>query len=72
MLVDADGDRAEVRANLLVHFAALTDTDAPTLAPPIQFTLGEIYRFDAVRTPEGWRFACVETSPVWMSGTRSA
>jgi hypothetical protein len=35
----------------------------------VRFTLGEIYRFDAVRTPDGWRFEGVETEPVWTAGT---
>ena len=51
LLVDLDGDRAAVRANL------------------VEFTLGEVYHFGLVRTPEGWRFSRIETSPVWTSGT---
>lgn len=67
VLIDLGGDRATVRANLVVHFASLHNE---ALAPPVQFTLGEVYRFDAVRTPEGWRISRVEATPVWMSGTR--
>jgi hypothetical protein len=72
--VDVDGDLAKVRANLMVHFATATataqpaDTHGPALAPPIKFVLGEVYRFDVIRTPQGWRFSRVETTPVWMSG----
>jgi hypothetical protein len=68
VLVDLDGDRATVRANLVVHFSA--PAGEPALAPPLRFTLGEVYRFEAVRTPPGWRLSRVETTPVWMSGTR--
>jgi 3-phenylpropionate/cinnamic acid dioxygenase small subunit len=69
VLVDLDGDRAKVRANLVVTFASPAHRDAALPAPPTKYTLGEIYRFDVVRTPEGWRFSRVETSPVWISGS---
>jgi hypothetical protein len=68
-VIELDGDRATVRANLVVHFAEPLADGRPLLAPAIQFTLGEIYRFHVVRTPDGWRFARIETSPVWMAGT---
>jgi hypothetical protein len=70
VLVDADSEQASVRANLVVSFASATGTDESPLPPPVQFTLGEVYRFDAVRTLDGWRLSRVETIPVWMSGTR--
>jgi hypothetical protein len=77
LLVDLDGDRADARANLVVHFGppdgATAGPVAPgpgaPLAPPVEFTLGEVYRFELVRTPEGWRFSRIETSPVWTAGT---
>ena len=80
VLVDLDGDRAEARANLVVHFGpadgAAAGPVAPgpggpggPLAPPVEFTLGEVYRFELVRTPGGWRFSRIETSPVWTAGT---
>jgi hypothetical protein len=68
VLIDLHGDRAKVRANLMVHFASPPASEGPALAPPIRFVLGEVYRFDVVRTPEGWRFSRVETTVVWMSG----
>jgi hypothetical protein len=70
VLVDLDGDRAEVRANLVVSFALAVEVEAPAVAPPVTYTLGEVYRFEVVRTGGGWRFARVETVPVWMSGER--
>jgi SnoaL-like domain len=61
VLVDLDGDRATVRANLVVTFARLVaDPDAPS-------ALGEVYRFVARRSPSGWRLARVESHPVWAS-----
>jgi hypothetical protein len=78
VLVDLDGDRATVRANLVVH-SALDDAPSPDacggalpplLAPKVTFMLGEVYGFDVVRTDEGWRFARVEATPVWHWGIR--
>lgn len=69
LLIDVDPSdtpaKAKVRANLLVHSAPLVGVPAPA----VEFTLGEIYRFDVVRTSEGWRFSRVETEAIWMSGT---
>jgi hypothetical protein len=70
VLVDRDGDRATVRANLMVTFAPLAGTPESAFAPQVQFVLGEVYHFDVVRTAGRWRFARVETVPVWMSGSR--
>jgi 3-phenylpropionate/cinnamic acid dioxygenase small subunit len=61
VLIDLDGERADVRANLVVTFAR----DAVPY-----FTLGEVYRFDARRTPDGWRLSRVESTPVWSTGSR--
>jgi hypothetical protein len=58
VLIDLDGDRATVGANLVVTFAR----DGVPRA-----TLGERYRFQAVRTPEGWRLSRVEVKPVWKT-----
>ncbi len=69
VLIERHGDEANVRANLVVHFAARGEAGGTTPAPPVRFTLGEIYRFDVVRTPGGFRFRRVETVPLWMSGT---
>jgi hypothetical protein len=55
VLIDLDGDRAEVRANLVVTFA----DDA------VSSQQGERYRFEAVRTADGWRLSRVEVVPVW-------
>jgi hypothetical protein len=59
VLVDLDGDGASVSANLIATLVPRAD------APASHTTLGERYRFDAVRTPDGWRLSRVEVSPVW-------
>ncbi len=59
ILIDLDGDRATVRANLIVAFVHRADKPEPS------FTLGARYRFEAARTPQGWRFSQMLISPVW-------
>lgn len=66
VLIDFDGDRAQVRSNLIVRFASRASLSEP------HFTLGEVYSFDAKRTADGWRLTRVETTPVWTVGSREA
>jgi hypothetical protein len=66
VMIDLNGDAAQVRANLIATFAP---AEPKTVAEPM-YTLGEVYRFDAVRTDEGWRLSRVETTPLWSIGTR--
>jgi hypothetical protein len=61
VLIDLDGDRATVSANLIATFV----NDA---APEPALMVGERYHFDAVRTPQGWRFSRIEITPLWRSG----
>ncbi|WP_330181892.1 nuclear transport factor 2 family protein [Nocardia sp. NBC_01503] len=68
VIIDLDGDTATVRANLVAIFAAAPTAKTP-LSPPF-YTLGEVYRFDAVRTSTGWLFNRMRTVPVWETGTR--
>jgi hypothetical protein len=56
VLVDIDGDAAAATANLLVTFAGDTLDQH-----------GERYRFDAARTPDGWRLRRIEVTPIWRS-----
>jgi hypothetical protein len=62
VLVELAGDRATARANLIATFAE------PGSEP--NYTVGEQYRFEAARTPRGWRLARVEVVPVWRRGAR--
>jgi hypothetical protein len=68
VLITLDDDRADVRANLIATFAAAAG--AARLAPEPTFTLGEVYRFEAVRTAGGWRLSLIQTIPVWSTGSR--
>ncbi|MGV9821317.1 nuclear transport factor 2 family protein [Nocardia xishanensis] len=66
VIVDLHGDTAAVRANLLATFPP--PAEGALTAP--KYTLGEIYQFDAVRTPNGWRLSRVRSTPQWTIGTR--
>jgi 3-phenylpropionate/cinnamic acid dioxygenase small subunit len=56
---------ATVRANALVTFADRVD-GRPELV------MGEVYRFTARRTDEGWRLTSVETAPTWRTQASAA
>ena len=72
VLVDLEDGRAEVRANLVVNFAAPTGSDQSLPAPPRKYTLGETYHFVVVRTPKGWRFSQIAATPVWIAPLSAA
>lgn len=59
LLIDVDGNRAGVRANLLVSFARSGPSD------PQPFLLGEVYRLELRRSEDGWRFTGLSSAPVW-------
>jgi hypothetical protein len=61
-LIELSGDKAKVRANLLgfhVHRAE---------EPAAHFDIGERYRFEMIRTTDGWRISHMTTEPVWTAG----
>ncbi|MET7328693.1 nuclear transport factor 2 family protein [Nonomuraea sp. NPDC005650] len=70
VLVNVDGNRARVRANLIATFAAEGASEV-RLAPAPRLILGEVYHFEAIRTGQGWRLSRVETTPVWASQTET-
>lgn len=57
VVVDLDGDRAQVSTDQLVYF--FRQGEAP------HETAGVDARYTAVRTPAGWRFAHAQISPRW-------
>ena len=71
VLVELIGDRATARANLIVAFGppGAGDGSVRPLDLPVRYTIGEIYHFALRRTADGWRFARIETTPLWTSGT---
>jgi hypothetical protein len=69
VVVDLDGDTAQVRANVFAAFAPSAPDDASPLAPAVQVSFGTVYRYRAVRTPDGWRLSEVEINPLWVSGS---
>lgn len=73
VLVDLDGDRAHASANLLVTFAPETEGPQARLTlndaevPGSHLTIGERYRFGAVRGDAGWRLQSIEVNRVWST-----
>lgn len=57
LLIDVDGDDANVRYNAVV--AMIRASDEPNLM------LGEVYRVRARRTSAGWRIVELESRPIW-------
>ncbi len=70
VLVGLRGDRAVIRANLIGTFAPRAGESEARIAPEPQYTVGEIYHFEAVRMSQGWLLSRVEATPVWAVGTR--
>jgi hypothetical protein len=69
ILVELDDDEASVRANLVVHVTPTGPPPADAPAPSPLASTGQVYRFQLVRTRDGWRFSHVETVPLWLTGT---
>lgn len=66
VLVTAQGeDRAAVRANLVGVFGR---SDEPLPAR----VLGGRYRFEAVRTVDGWRFSAMQVESIWRTDGAAA
>jgi hypothetical protein len=71
VLIELDGDKAEVRANQIATFApdrsgARLVVNGVEQADPY-LTIGGLYRFGAVRTDAGWRVARIESETLWSS-----
>ncbi|TYB39745.1 nuclear transport factor 2 family protein [Micromonospora sp. AP08] len=58
VVVDLDGDRAEVGAHQLVYF--FHEGEVPHRMAGLRT------RYTAVRTPTGWRLAQAQISPLWQ------
>lgn len=70
VLIELDGDRAQARANLTATFAPDPGSRLVVNGEEQRdsfLTLGEVYRFAAVRTTDGWRLSRIETEPLWSS-----
>jgi len=68
-VIDVDGDRATVRANLIS-----THVHRPAAAPPGTdraplFTTGTYVEGEARRTAHGWRFRRLSFRLVWVTGS---
>jgi hypothetical protein len=75
VLIELDGDTAEVRANQISTFApdrpgAHLVVNGVDQADPY-LTVGGLYRFGAIRTGDGWRLARIESETLWSSQPQS-
>mgnify|MGYP001424817169 CR=1 FL=1 len=64
VLIDLDGDRASVRANLIATHVHQADESSS------HYDIGEYYRLEVVRTPAGWRISRLNPNAIWSAGTR--
>ncbi|MBE1531874.1 nuclear transport factor 2 family protein [Actinomadura algeriensis] len=64
-LVDADGDRAVCTAAFQATHRLANPHGSPL------WTLGGTYRFDLVRTADGWRIAGVVMTATWADGNQN-
>lgn len=65
IIVDVQRDKAEIRANSVATFVP---ADMSVRPPAPLFRIGEVYRFQAKRTNQGWRLSRVASAPVWGEG----
>jgi hypothetical protein len=61
ILIDLHGDRAEAQANLIATFWP------DPRRPDGTFAVRDRYRFDLVRTENGWRLDRIQAGPQWRS-----
>jgi hypothetical protein len=67
-IIDLDGDRARLRANLIaMHLWADTERDPNTLQT--HFLAGGVLHALAVRTSQGWRISEVSMRNTWRTGS---
>jgi SnoaL-like protein len=64
VLVDVDGDKATVRANVDQLLGSST-TPAGKIAPEPTLTISSLMRYEAVHSPEGWRVSRIEGDVLW-------
>jgi hypothetical protein len=73
LIVELDGDSAQIGANVIVTFSPTSEepgarlTMGGTELPESHLMLGERYAFEAVRTADGWRLASIATRRLWSS-----
>lgn len=63
ILIDLEGESAEVRANLIATHVYWDDR------AELHYESGNLYRFTTIRTPAGWRIARASLHNVWTNGS---
>ncbi|WP_328345835.1 nuclear transport factor 2 family protein [Micromonospora sp. NBC_00421] len=64
VLVDLDGDKAKVRADVVQLFGSSV-TPKGKIAPEPTLTLNSRMRFEATRSSDGWRLSRIEGDVLW-------
>jgi hypothetical protein len=68
-VVELDGDRASLRANLIsTHVHRTADAPSDGQYPPV-FATGTFVTGEARRTPDGWRLSLLSFRLIWANGT---
>ncbi|MEV8536608.1 nuclear transport factor 2 family protein [Streptomyces sp. NPDC051211] len=71
-VVEVDGDRAALRANVIATHVLHRPADAPQDAAAPVFQAGTFVKGEARRTPQGWRLSALSFEVVWTNGTAPA
>lgn len=66
VLIDVDGDKAKVRANVDQLLGSST-TPKGKIAPVPDLTISSLMRYEMVRTSEGWRVSRIEGDVLWAA-----
>jgi hypothetical protein len=69
-VIDLDGDRADVRFNLIAtHVYAEEVREQLGEEPGAHFTVGDYYEGELIRTGAGWRFSRQSLHVTWIEGS---
>jgi len=71
VLIDLNGDKAKVRANVDQLFGSST-TPEGKIAPEPTLTISSIMHYEAVHSSEGWRVSRIEGDVLWAVDSQAA
>nr|AXL06408.1 nuclear transport factor 2 family protein [uncultured bacterium] len=71
VLVDVDGDKAKIRA-FVDQLIGSSKAPAGKAGPEPAMTISSLMRYEATRTPDGWRISNVEGDVLWATQSQAA
>ncbi|MEU4246205.1 nuclear transport factor 2 family protein [Amycolatopsis sp. NPDC026612] len=71
VLVDVDGDKAKVRA-FVDQLIGSSKAPAGKAGPAPSMTISSLMRYEATRTPDGWRVSHIEGDVLWATQAAAA